>query len=121
MTSNYILDLIPRRMRELGFSDRYDTQMRTLNIPPGISFTMKLYNVWIFLPMELLRSNAPDIQVESNFGYLDLNGNHGEQTFEHTGQVQIANPSTASAPASLSMIAVFPRLSNRPRIQIPIP
>jgi hypothetical protein len=89
MNTAIALELIPCRMQEMGFGDRYRTSTRTLLVDNGKPLRLDLWNAWAWFPSDI-HEKGGKITVESNFGLLDLDsGTHLEQQHEHTGQVVV--------------------------------
>ncbi|MEM6271425.1 MAG: hypothetical protein AAF998_18460 [Bacteroidota bacterium] len=108
MTTSFIQETIPIRMREMGFGRNYHVQMRTINIPANATFVFPAFNTWLYCPYELLNT-AIGITVESAYGILDTTGQgYNEQQFEHSGQVTITNtqPSTLTLTIILAVAQV---------------
>lgn len=113
MTTSFIQEYIPVRMREMGFGRRFRTLMRTKYIGGGATLTLNAWNVWVYFPYELL-ATAPNITVESNFAFMDLSaGKHNEQGFEHTGKITITNRD--AGPAVVSFLMAVPDYRDRSR------
>lgn len=113
MTTAFIMDLIPVRMAELGFGDSYRTEMRSMMVQPGGPMRIEAHNVWIYFPSELVQASAPDLEVESHFGYLNLSGSHQIQEFEHTGQILLNNNNAATV--MVRMIVAIPISVSHPQ------
>ncbi|MEM6269873.1 MAG: hypothetical protein AAF998_10570 [Bacteroidota bacterium] len=109
MTTSFIQETIPVRMREMGFGRNYHVQMRTLTIPANAIFVFPAFNTWLYCPYELLNT-AVGITVESAYGILDSTGTgYNEQQFEHTGQVTITN--TQPSPLTLTLMLAIPQVT----------
>lgn len=87
MNTEFALDFIPRRMKELGYSRNYITRWRHLQIDAGSSLRIDAENEYYYLIQ-------PDsnISVKSKFGLYNLNDpNINEMQYEHRGKILIEN------------------------------
>lgn len=107
MTSSFLMEYIPDRMKELGYGTNYRVTMRTLNLPPNGTLEIKAYNRYLYFPFDLL-GYSWSLEIESNFGYYNRTGTHNEQAYEHTGLVKLTNPVLFSS--SVTFFEVVPIL-----------
>lgn len=107
MNIAYALDYIPRRMRELGFDDRYVTRYRHVLSIDKKSFVIKAHNqVLLFITPPF------GIKIESEKGVFDLSdAKVNEQQYEHTGEVKVSNNSMSDT--YLLFIQVIPQHKKR--------
>jgi hypothetical protein len=91
MNTAFILDIIPKRMKEMGFGEDYRLEHRTIRVQTGTPFILKAWNSWVWFPSEGLTNNR-NLSIESNFGSLvTLNPIYVQQQHEHTGKITIQN------------------------------
>lgn len=87
MTTSFLVDYIPRRMRELGFGDKYYTRMRHFILEPGSTLTLKAWNDYFLLVEE-----TTEVRILSDFGVYDRElPNINELHYEHHGKILITN------------------------------
>ena len=91
MTQAFLLEYIPRKMRKMGYGDKYDLSFASFQLGPGVTGDFSGYNMWYYFPADLL---PDDVVVQSNFGCC-WNGNASVvfQVYEHTGKITIENKS----------------------------
>lgn len=91
MTTAFILDIIPTRMREMGFGGNYHVEHHTVLVEGSSSITLSAWNAWAWFPSESITA-AMKVSVESNFGCLTNVGTElTERQYEHTGKITIRN------------------------------
>jgi hypothetical protein len=104
MNLAFALDYIPRRMREMGFGDRYVTRYRHLRLNDAESIIIKAHNqLLLFIEVSaasglyVIRGDPSDgIKIESERGVFDINDTTiNEQQHEHSGEVKVSNSSGA--------------------------
>lgn len=86
MTESFILDYIPKRMKQLEFQ-KWHIQYRDLAVLPEDTFQIKAYNeLWFIV------GNPPNIIVESDYGTYDGSqiSSH-EYAHEHRGLITVRN------------------------------
>lgn len=89
MTTNFALEHIPRKMRELGVNDNYFLEFRHLVIQPNDIVSIDGYNEYW-----LLVQGGNDLIVNSEFGVYDLfDTGINEQQYKHQGKITITNKS----------------------------
>jgi len=87
MTIALALEYIPRRMRELGYGDRYSIRLRHLVLRPGEKRKLDAHGE-IFL----LVTGSQDITVKSEFGIYDpISEAINELQYEHQGLIRVRN------------------------------
>lgn len=103
MTPELAHDFICRRMRELGFENKYYTRFRHIVLQPSEIRNEKAFHSYFVLTEE------PDnVSVKSQSGLFDLgNTNLNELQYEHQGQIKIKNTSDAVV-ARVRFIQVTP-------------
>lgn len=88
MTESFILDYIPKRMKQLGY-DKWHIRYRDLGLWPEIEVALPAYNeIWFMV-------GAPtDFYIESDYGIYDGSqvAQH-EYSHEHRGNILIRNTS----------------------------
>jgi len=90
MTEQFIIDYIPKRIAQLGFS-KYHIRYRDVSVQPG-SIVIPAFNELFFIV-----DDPQNIIVESDYGMYDsftappLESNE----HEHRGEIYITNPSAA--------------------------
>lgn len=87
MVTDFALEYIPRRMRELGHGDNYHLRWRHIQLLPFERQVISAYN-----QLYLIIDEPSFIQVESMNGmYEDTYSLLNEQVYEHTGRIVITN------------------------------
>lgn len=87
MTVEFVLDHIPRRMRELGYGNDYLTRWRSFFIHGEEDLRVDAENEHFFL----IRPEYP-IRVKSKFGIYDVSDTGiNEMQYEHRGKIDIHN------------------------------
>ena len=103
MNTQFVLDFIPRRMKELGYSRNYITRWRHLQIDAGTTLKIDAENEYYYLI-----EPSSTIKVESKFGLYNLNDTGiNEMQYEHRGKIQIENLS--KTPQFVLFIQVIPQ------------
>ena len=106
MTTAYIQDIIPARMAEMGFGERYRVEHRTAYLPGNARVTIRAWNAWVWLPSEAF-TPLMRVSVESNFGCLDnMATDLTKRQHEHTGRITVKN--LDSIGTFLTMIVATP-------------
>lgn len=88
MTESFILDLIPKRIKQLGYL-KYHIRYRDLAILPNSKIIIPAYNeLWFVI------DNPVGIQIESAYGFYDGTGEPiaFENIHEHRGEIIVSNP-----------------------------
>jgi len=102
MKTEFALDYIPRRMKELGFYNNYLTRWRHFQIDPLGSLLIHADNEFF-----LLIEPGNFLQVSSKFGVYDINDTSiNEMQYEHRGKIYIQN--NADVPVMALFIQVIP-------------
>ena len=102
MTPTLAYQYIARRMRELGYQDRYHLRMRHLIIARNQIRTLKGYGRYFILVHE-----PEGVRITSQRGIFDLNFNAAnELQYEHHGKIKILNK--LKRPAHVKFIQVIP-------------
>lgn len=87
MTPALGLEYVKRRMRELGYGNRYHMQFRHFVLQPGETLKVKGYNSYYMLVEEPVQVN-----IRSQNGIFDLSiTTASELKYEHHGLIQIRN------------------------------
>ena len=103
MNLAFALDYIPRRMRELGFGERFVTRYRHVLLVDKTDMVIKADN-------QLLLFITPEfgVKIESEKGVFDLADlKVNEQQYEHTGEVKVS--SNIGSNTYLLFIQVIPQ------------
>jgi len=98
MKTEFAIDYIPRRMRELGFNDNYLTRWRHFQIDPNGLLKIDADN-------EFLMLIEPDesLLVRSKFGVFDLRDTAiNEMQYEHRGKIYVRNRNS-----EISLLVLF--------------
>lgn len=91
MTEQLIIQYVPERIRQLGFTD-YHLRYRDLMIGKQSSMTVTAWNELYFIV-----DDPPDVIVESDYGIYDSTENPvQENVHQHRGEIVIRNKSTKS-------------------------
>lgn len=88
MTESFILDYIPKRMKQLDYQ-KWHIQYRDIAIPPESEEQIRAYNeLWFIV------GNPKDIYIDSDYGAYDGSqiASH-EYAHEHRGLITIRNTS----------------------------
>jgi len=89
MTTGFAIDYIPRRMRELGFSNNYLTRWRHIQIDAASGLRIDADNEFF-----MLINPDINISVRSKFGVYDLSDTAiNEMQYEHRGKIDVQNNS----------------------------
>jgi len=87
MTVEFALDIIPRRMRELGYDKYYITRWKHLQIDGGATLKIESYNEFYFLI-----TPSGNFRVKSKMGiYDETDPAINEMQYEHRGKIEISN------------------------------
>ena len=122
MNLAFALDYIPRRMRELGFGDRYVTRYRNVRVNDGETIIIKAHNqLLLFVEsatsgamIGAMRGGDPSdgIKIESERGVFDtMDHTINERQHEHTGEVRVTN--STGATIYILFIQVIPQHKKR--------
>ncbi len=89
MTEHFILDYIPRRMKQLEYN-KWEIRYRDLMLIGQSSMTIAAYNeLWFIV------DDPQGITVESDYGIYDTTGGYVfENSHQHKGEIVVANPDT---------------------------
>jgi hypothetical protein len=100
MTEVFILDQIPKRMRQLGYRN-WHTRYRELTLLGNSRISIFAYNeLWFIV------DNPVGLIVDSDYGVYDSTGNSSnENTHQHKGGITIENPE--SSPRKVTFIQVI--------------
>lgn len=91
MTEQLIIQYVPERIRQLGFTD-YHFRYRDLMIGKQSSMTVTAWNELYFIV-----DDPPDVIVESDYGIYDSTENPVEENVhQHRGEIVIRNKSNKS-------------------------
>lgn len=97
MTIELALSLIPQRMAELGYCERYHTELRQFKLTGGAVKRINAQNELWFLV-----EGAEALQLESDNGLMEItNSLISEVIYEHTGKITLKNKT------SLTVIVKF--------------
>jgi len=101
MTEQFIIDYIPKRVSQLGFS-KYHIHYKDMVIQPGSAMVIPAYNELFFIV-----DNPGNIIVESSYGMYDSYTPPGleQNQHEHRGEIVITNP--APTPSRIKFIQVI--------------
>lgn len=90
MTEVFILDQIPKRMRQLGYQN-WHIRYRELTILGNSKVSITAYNeLWFIV------DNPVGVIVDSVYGVYDSTGNSSnENTHQHKGEITIENPESS--------------------------
>lgn len=110
MNLAFALDYIPRRMRELGFGERYVVRYRQLRLADKTATTFKAYNqLMLFIEPEVL-----GIKVESERGVFNLGDTVlNIQQHEHSAAIRVSNDTGTTV--SVLFIQVIPQHKKQKR------
>jgi hypothetical protein len=87
MTEEYTLQLIARRMQDLGFGKNYITETQHLVLQANELLEIEAYNQFYFLVKQV-----DNVRVRSDFGFFDLSfAFTNKQDYEHQGFIAIQN------------------------------
>jgi hypothetical protein len=87
MKTEFALDFIPRRMRELGYGTNYLTRWRHFQLDAKSLLKIDADNEYYFLI-----EASTDFMVKSKFGTFDLRDKGiNEMQYEHRGKIHIQN------------------------------
>jgi len=87
MTEEYTLQLIARRMQDLGFGNNYLTETKHLVLQANEELEIEAYNQFYFLVKDV-----DNVRVRSDFGFFDLSfAFNNQQDYEHQGLITIHN------------------------------
>jgi hypothetical protein len=87
MKTEFALDFIPRRMRELGYGTNYITRWRHIQLDAKSLLKIDADNEYYFL----IEPSA-DFSVRSKFGIYDVRDRAiNEMQYEHRGKIKIQN------------------------------
>lgn len=103
MNTEFALDFIPRRMKELGYGKNYITRWRHLQIDAAGILKIDAENEYYYLiqPGTL-------IAVKSKFGDYNVNDpGINEMQYEHKGKIEISN--LHKEPQLVLFIQVIPK------------
>ena len=90
MTESFILDLIPKRIKQLGYQ-AYHTSYRDLAVLPNSKVIIPAYNqLWFVV------GDPSGVRIESGYGVYDTTGSETsfENTHQHRGEIILHNPDT---------------------------
>lgn len=88
MTERFILEYIPHRMKQLGFSN-YHIRYRNLLVLGISSLVVEAYNELYFII-----GDPDNILIESDYGVYDSSEFYnGENIYQHRGEIVITNTS----------------------------
>jgi hypothetical protein len=105
MTVQLALEYIPRRMRELGYCDRYLIRFRHLRLLPGEQRWMQAYNQLLIL----IEPPEGGVIIQSDGGYFDISDdNSTELQYEHQGELLVVNQSPVVT--HVRFIQVIPKI-----------
>lgn len=91
MTEQLIIQYVPERIRQLGFTD-YHLRYRDLMIGKQSSMMVTASNELYFIV-----DDPPDVIVESDYGIYDSTDNPVEENVhQHRGEIVIRNKSSKS-------------------------
>lgn len=103
MTEGFALEYICRRMRELGYEDRYLLRYHNFRLDGKAILRMEAHNQYYYLI-----SPTGEITVESNMGCYDAASDLlDDLQYEHRGTILLTNTSNQSA--YLRLLQVIPQ------------
>lgn len=87
MTETYILQLIPQRIKELGYHN-YRIRHRDITIRPQAEESIAAFNeLWFIV------DDPPGLLIESYYGIYDSTGEYlFDNAHQHRGEIIIVNP-----------------------------
>jgi hypothetical protein len=89
MNIGFVLDQIPRRMKELGYGNNYYTRIRHFNLSASQEILINAMTDYYYLIEE-----NQNLKMESHLGIYDTANNKiNEMQHEHHGQITITNKS----------------------------
>jgi hypothetical protein len=92
MTIELALNLIPQRIAELGYCQRYHTELRQFKLQGGTTLNIDAQNELWFLV-----EGAESLQLESDNGLMEItNSLISEAVYEHTGRITIKNKNSVT-------------------------
>lgn len=87
MSEEFILQLIPERIKQLGYRN-YHIRYRDLTIKPNATVIIPAFNELWFIT-----NDPPGVVVESGYGIYDSTGNFlYDNAHQHRGEILINNP-----------------------------
>ncbi len=87
MTEQFILQYIPVKVKQLGFSE-YFIRYKDMTIPAGVSQIIESYRDLLFIV-----DDPEGLTVDSDYGMYDTTGNYlQENSHQHKGYITINNP-----------------------------
>lgn len=89
MTEPFILEHIPERVKQMGYST-YRIRYRDLMIKSGSNISVSAFNeLWFII------DDPAGLLVESHYGIYDTTGDYlAESIHQHRGDIVITNPGT---------------------------
>lgn len=91
MTETFALDYIPRRMKQLGYGNEYETEFQHFVLQPNEHLDIKAYNEFYILVKEV-----DNVNIKSDFGMFDLSFDKiNKQQYVHQGFISIHNYSSS--------------------------
>lgn len=104
MTINFAIEFISRRMRELGYGDKYVFRLRHFVLTNRQSITVDAHAGEFFL----IAADTTSVRVDSDAGLYDRgDSTTNELLYEHHGEITITNKTTALN--FIKMIQVIPQ------------
>lgn len=87
MSEDFIMQIIPERIRQLGYSN-YHIRYRDLNIKPLVTESISAFNeLWFVI------DDPPGLLIESYYGIYDSTGDYVfDNAHQHRGEILIRNP-----------------------------
>jgi hypothetical protein len=87
MTEQFILQYIPQRVKQLGYTN-YHVRYRDMVLEGNTSLTIAAYNELYFIV-----DDPPGLTVDSNYGLYDSTDEPIEESVhQHRGEITITNP-----------------------------
>ena len=101
MIPELVTDYINRRMKELGYGDKFHTRLRHFVLAPS-----EVRKIDASLQLFVLPAPKEGVRIESDIGYYDLSDTAtNELQYEHQGTITVTNLTPLSL--HLQMIQVL--------------
>jgi hypothetical protein len=87
MTESYIIERVPKRIRQLGY-ENYHVCYKDFTLKPNSTLVIPAFNeLWFIV------DDPPGVVIESSYGLYDSTGTYlSDNTHEHRGEIAIENP-----------------------------
>jgi hypothetical protein len=91
MSEEFVLKIIPERIRQLGYHN-YQIRYRDFTVKANAKMIIPAFNeLWY------ISNDPPGLIVESGYGVYDSTGEYlSDNSHQHRGEIQITNPDDES-------------------------